>query len=670
MKQFRLNIFMILHFFISVALVCLCFSVHANDLTFKRWQFYHALDALQAKNWENFRQIEVDLQDYPLYYYLRYRYLKSQLKQVHPYKIQAFLRRYSNSYFGELLRQEWLTQLAKTGDWITFTQVYTPQNAISLQCYYVQARLKTSQQIRAALVDAKKLWLVGKSQPKACDPVFEYLYQNGLINDTLLWKRIGLAMKKRRLSLARALAKHLDPADKVWVARWQTMHRKPAPTLARFNEPDLPIVREIILHGIKRLARKQFELANDYWNTFQRRYAFSIQQLGEMQRDLALASVQHDHPQALKWLTAINKHYLNDKVSETRIRHALKKQNWQAVADFIMELPKKEQNTLRWQYWLARALEQTGKYARARKMYKKLAFERDYYGFLAADRISAQYQMQHHPIAFTPAEQVKLMENVSIASAHEFYNLSQLEGGERKWLYNARREWQYVIKHFTPRQQAVAAALASRWGWHEQALMTAAKAGYYDDLDVRFPLPFYTHLADGAKNQNLDLAWVYGIIRQESAFRTEARSGAGALGLMQLMPATGRLVARKIGLKLRNRRAILNINTNIRLGTAYLRQMLNRFDGNHMLATAAYNAGPNRAERWAQENDCLPADIWVELIPFNETRKYVRRVLFYTRVFEDRLGQTPRPLRVALALPEGCLLNDTKPAESYFKLPW
>ncbi|HDN27343.1 MAG TPA: lytic murein transglycosylase, partial [Thioploca sp.] len=145
--------------------------------------------------------------------------------------------------------------------------------------------------------------------------------------------------------------------------------------------------------------------------------------------------------------------------------------------------------------------------------------------------------------------------------------------------------------------------------------------------------------------------------RQESAFRAEARSHAGALGLMQLMPATGRAVARKLGLKLKNRRAILDINTNIRLGTAYLRQMLDRFDGNHMLATAAYNAGPNRAKRWAQKNNCLPADIWVELIPFNETRKYVRRVLFYTRVFEERLGQTPHPLRVALAPPEGCILN-------------
>ena len=669
MKKLYLTQVIMRYSLYSLALLGACNpSVNARDLSQQRWQFERAAEALQANDPEDFQQFSVGLQDYPLYYYLRYQTLQPQLKKVPSHEIKAFLTQYGNSYFGEQLRHDWLTQLIGQGDWRTFLQFYTPQKSTSMQCHHVLARLMTGQQTQAALLDAKKLWLVGKSQPKACDPIFEYLYQNGQINNTLIWERIGLAMKKGQLRLASALTKHLDSTDKAWVTLWQTMHKKPAQTLADFNEPDLPPAREIILHGINRLARTNFELANEYWNTFQRRYAFTAQQIGEMQRDLALASVKHDHPLALKWLTAVHKNYLNETVSETRIKLALKRQNWRAVADFVTELPESQKNTLQWRYWLARALEQTGKYTQAKQIYKELAQERDYYGFLAADRIGAQYKMRHNPIVFTPAEQAQLMKNVSIAGAHEFYQLSQLNN-ERKWLLNARREWQYAIKHLPSGQQAIAAALASRWGWHDRAVMTASKAGYYDDLDVRFPLPFYDHLAAGAMNQNIDLAWVYGIVRQESAFMNEARSHAGAIGLMQLMPATGRLVARKIGLKLRSTREILDVDTNISLGTAYLRQMLDRFNGNHMLATAAYNAGPGRAKRWAEQNGCLPADVWVELIPFNETRNYVRRVLFYTRVFESRIGQRPRPLRVILSPPDSCGLNYSEREDGNPKTP-
>ena len=645
------------HLFLSMTLLCVgIIDAHAGSLSQQRGQFENALEAIRVSDLESFHQLEIGLQDYPLYHYLRYQYLKPRLKQASYSEIRGFLTQYGNTYFGELLRRDWLKQLVLADDWATFVQFYTPQKSVRLQCYYAQARIMTRRDTKAALDDAKKLWLVGKSQPKTCDLAFEYLYQSGLINEALIWKRIGLAMAKGRLKLARNLAQRLDPDETFWVTRWQTVHKKPAQTLADFYEPDSPVVREIIKYGIKRLARKQFELANEYWGTFQRNYAFSVSQIGEMQRDLALISVKHDHPQALKWLSAVNKYYLTPKVSKTRLKLALRKQNWHAVADFITQLPADERTSYKWRYWLARALEQTGKHAQAQRMYQKLANERDYYGFLAADHIKTKYKMRHNPIVFTKAEQAELMRNLSIAGAHEFYQLSRYFDSEQKWILNARREWEYAIKHLSPRQKTVAAALASRWGWHDRAIMTASKAGYYDDLDVRFPLAFYNQLAPAAKSQYLDLAWVYGIVRQESAFMSKVRSRAGALGLMQLMPATGRLVARKLGLKLGKTKDILDVSTNVSLGTAYLRQMLDRFDGNHMLATAAYNAGPGRAKRWANNNACLPSDIWVEMIPFNETRKYVRRVLFYSSVFASRLGKS-RPLKVTLAPYASCGFN-------------
>lgn len=657
------------HLFVGMTFCLTSLGGQADDLSSSERQFDRALGALKSNNVADFLEISADLKDYPLYYYLQYKYLQPRLKRVDSWEIKSFLKQYGDSYFGESLRREWLKKLAKAGNWETFARFYTPQKSANLQCDYVQARLMTGRDTHEALSDAKELWLVGKSQSKKCDPAFEQLYRRGLIDDDLLWERIGLVMKKGRIGLASALAKRLDPADRAWFARWKIMHKKPAQTIAIFEEPDLPIARKILLHGIKRLARKKFEEANDYWKSFQRRYAFSIQQIGEMQRDLALTSVKHKHPKALKWLTAVNKDYLNDKVSKTRFKLALRQQNWQAVADFMTELSEKEQNRLKWRYWLARALEQTGKFAIAQRIYRALAKERDYYGFIAADHIGATHQMQHRSIEYTQAEANHLMRKISIAGAREFYNLSKRPNSKSEWLLNARREWHYATTRLPRNQQAITAALAHRWGWHDRALMTAAKAGYYDDLDVRFPLAFYEPLAAAAESQALDLSWVYGIVRQESAYMSNVRSRAGALGLMQLMPATGRLVAKRIGIKLKRTRDILDINTNVSLGTAFLRQMLDKFDGNYMLATAAYNAGPGRAKRWAAENRCMPADIWVELIPFNETRKYVRRVLFYTRIFESRLGQKPLPIRIALKQDNSCPVNYSQRKEKKPKFP-
>jgi len=626
---------LVYYLFVSIILMCLStLDLRAESITLKRWQFDRALHALKTKDWKKFEHYSATLQDYPLYYYLRYRYLKPRLKQVPLSHIQTFLERYGNTYFGELLRRDELNQLAKKKNWNNFLSFYTPQKSTRLQCYYVYARLKTQQDIQAAIVDAKKLWLVGKPQPfKACNPVFKQLQQKGIIDNTLRWKRIGLAIKNGQLRFAKLLAKRLNPTDRVLVNLWQKMYQKPIKTLAKFKAADSAKVREIILHGIKRLAKKDFKRANRYWEAFQRRYTFSISDIGKMQRDLALASVKHDYSQALKWLSVVHKDYLNEKVSKTRIKLALKKQNWHALVDFLTELPDKERNILRWRYWLARALEKTGKNEQAQQLYEALAKQRDYYGFLAADRIDVSYQILHYPVTFSSYEKTELMKKVSMAAAYEFYRLSQFGGSKGKWIFNAQREWRYITKRLPKHQQAIAAKLASRWGWYDQAITTASKAGYYDDLEIRFPLAFYSYLSTGAKKQSIDLAWVYGIVRQESAFRSQARSHVGARGLMQLMPATARLVARKIGLKLKNSKDISKIDTNIRLGTAYLREMLDRFEGSYMLATAAYNAGPGRAKRWAARNSCVPGDLWVEMIPFNETRNYVRRVLFYTRIF-------------------------------------
>jgi soluble lytic murein transglycosylase len=404
----------------------------------------------------------------------------------------------------------------------------------------------------------------------------------------------------------------------------------------------------MLAQGVQRLAKKNFDTADSYWKILQSGYHFSDTEQGETQRELALGALKQNHPNALQQLAKVSSNYIDEELDQARVKFALVQQDWQTLLDFAtINQSKNIPSSLQLRYWYARALEQLNKAEEARKEYQSLAKERDYYGFLAADRLGVNYDMQHHPVTFTPQEEIEVSHDPSMMSAYEFHEIGMSA--------NARLEWEHAIGKFSIRQRQIASVLASQWKWYDRAIFTAAKAQAYDDLDVRFPTPYRENLEYAANAQGVDLAWVYGIVRQESAFMADARSPAGALGLMQLMPATGRHVANKLGVSIKNNQDILEIETNVSLGTAYLREVLDNFNGNHMLATAAYNAGPGRAKQWAQEYRCVPADVWVEMIPFKETRNYVRLVLFYTNVFEHRLNQPPRPLRVALAPDESCV---------------
>lgn len=622
-------------------------AVKADSIDQQRWQFNQAHAAIKNKNWPLLLQLSAPLKEYPLYYFLRYHYLRPQLSTLPTAELVTFLEQYGNTALTEELRTSFLEHLAAQQDWSTFAKLYQPQTSDTLQCHHLRALLATAGPNTTVLENIKEFWLNGKSLPNACDLPFNALHQSKLMNDELVLERMRLAFIHNNLTLLLSLKSYLTPSQQRWAAHWQNLYQNPLKTLQDFQEPDLPSSRDLIIQGISRLAEKQLDLAHNYWEQFQRRYAFSVEQLGQIQKTLALLSVQQQHPRTLHWLTAVHPEFVDEKLLEIRFKYAITRQHWPALEAFLEQLPPSQADNLGLRYWLARALEHNGKQDLARNLYQTLAQERDYYGFLAADRIKAPYQMRQKSTPLTAADQTQLLKHLSLAAAQEFRQLGlNLE---------AEKEWAYAIQQLSPSQQAQAAVLASRWGWHSQAITTASKAKSYDDLEIRFPLAYQSQITTGAQYQGLDTAWVYGIIRQESIFRDDARSKAGALGLMQLMPATARMMAKKLGFSLKNQ-SIIEASTNISLGTAYLRQMLDKFNGNYMLATAAYNAGPGRSQRWAEQNPCDPPDLWVEKIPFSETRTYVQRVLFYTVIYESRLNLTPRSLRLATPLPSGCPL--------------
>jgi soluble lytic murein transglycosylase len=318
-------------------------------------------------------------------------------------------------------------------------------------------------------------------------------------------------------------------------------------------------------------------------------------------------------------------------IRQWRIRNALFNGDWESALHWFDALSDSEQREDVWRYWRAQALLASGARGDAFTEFASLSNERSYYGFMAADQLQRNYQMNDVRIAYTP-EQLEFIEAVpGIQRARELYHT-----GKR---LEARREWFYATDKLDDAQLRMAALLAHRWGWHDRAILTASKARYWSDLTLRFPLPHRESIFFNAKRYDLDPALIYGVIRQESAFMEDARSPVGALGLMQLMPSTGKQTARSLNIRYRGNQALLKSEQNIQLGSAYLNKLMLRYSGSPVLAAAAYNAGPHRVSRWLPEAGDMDAGLWIEKIPFRETRKYVQRVLAYATIFDWRLEQ-------------------------------
>ena len=493
--------------------------------------FLKARKALDENRLNDYRQLASLLTEYPLHPYLQFQELRSRLKTADPDVISAFIERHEDEPLGWRLRQAWLYALAKQRDWPQFLAAWRDQQPVKLQCYKLQAQIRTGQ--TAGLVEhALKLWMVGKSQEQACDPVFGYLEDNNKITRDLLWQRIRLAMHSGNPGLARYLAKRLPDSDAAWVTLWRAARAKPARTLASPElKKDTPEAREIILYSIRRIARTDAEQAHRKWAQLKPRYRFTPEEIGQLEKNIAMSANWQKIPQAHEWLVAVPESAADASVREWRVRTAVANRDWNAVLQHTSVLLDAASNREEWQYWQAVALEKTGQQEQAENSFAVLATQRDYHGFLAADTLSWPYQMGDKPLEYDEAVLDEFSRQPGLVRAHELFRAAMFR--------DARREWAAATRNFSNDELKLAAVLADRWGWHDRAILTVASAKDYSDLKLRFPLDYASDVKHVANSKQLDPAHVYAVIRQESAFNKDARSPAGAMGLMQLMPKTG-----------------------------------------------------------------------------------------------------------------------------------
>jgi len=599
----------------------------------QRQLFHEASLALERSQISKFKRLLEKLDDYPAKPYLEYDAFRRSVSQAKPRQVDQFLQQYAEFPFAYHARGKWLNVLARRGDWKNYLKYFDDRENTRLKCLAFRARLNLDQ-LEGLNDEIAKVWSRGYSQPSQCDPAFAYFLQSYDQAEQAIWLRIEKAFKARRPNLARYLGKKLDQQARATVDTWYRAHRRPERALKKLAEAqDDAHNRAIIVHAIDRLARKDSLKALEQWNLIRDDFAFTQDQKDQSQRRIALSAAIQHKAEARALLSNLEPSIMNDQAHLWLARIQLRGRDWPGLMNTINQMPTHLHQENEWQYWLSRSMEAKGQLIGSLGLLEQISGKSSYYGFLAADKLKRDYHIEQENAASVEIDEDSFLSaNPHMLRARELFYLDRL--------VDAKREWFQALRHLDQDQIKQAATLASKWQWHDSAIRTVAKTPHRKDYSLRFPMPYKQQVLQHAQDRELDPSLIYGVMRRESLFDPLARSSVGALGLMQLMPSTARRVARSLGMKRPRKSDILHVENNIRFGTHYLKTVMNRFDNNVALAAAAYNAGPGNVKRWLPKNSVMPADLWVETVPFKETRNYVQAVLAYSTVFDKSLGKT------------------------------
>jgi soluble lytic murein transglycosylase len=542
-------------------------------------------------------------------------------------RIADFLARHPGSRMAEMLRADWLKSLGVREAWPAYLAEYPRlvRPDAAHQCYAYRAEWALGD--RSHQREAVALWFTGRDMPSACSPLFMQLTEAGLIREEDVWRRLRLALEAGNPNVARAVANALPEAQRPAAALLDQASRDPARLLGGSRlDPGQRGDREIALYALDQLARRDTGQAGQA--LLRRAAQFSPEELGRAWAHLATWAARRHEPQALAWFQRAAAS--NDFQREWWARAALRAGDWQAVQRAIDGMGEATREQPVWRYWRARALQASGRRVAANPLFLALSREHHYYGQLAQEELG--------PVVQAPAINIK-MGGDDIAAIARHPGIVRAQALYQLGLRNdASQEWNWVVQTFTDPQLLAAAELARRMEWYDRAINTAERTRELHDFELRFLAP-YRELAQQAARENaLDEAWIFGLMRQESRFINVARSGAGASGLMQIMPATARWIARRLGIKRFNPKDMRDPAKNIQFGAFYLKHVQTSLDDSPVLATAAYNAGPGRAQRWRDPGP-MEAAVYIESIPFTETRDYVKKVMSNAMYYAARFGQ-------------------------------
>ncbi|MBL8515115.1 MAG: lytic transglycosylase domain-containing protein [Betaproteobacteria bacterium] len=587
------------------------------------------LKALAAHR-DAWRKADHVLAAYPEYWYLAAALQPAQSNALNEADaIQRFLARHADSPLADALRREWLKALCRQSKWETFLAEVPRVNSDDAEiiCHHLRARVE--RQDRAAVSEARALWNTATPLPEACYELFGDARATFGIGATEQWQRVRKLLEENQMADARRSAALIEGVPAFFERQTASIGIRPGTWLQKESlNPKSRASIELFLFAITRMARSD---AADAAMLLERHG----KGLPEAERREAFAriglhgAVQHDE-RALDWFKRAEPMALNSTQSAWKVRAALRQADWTAVKSTIAAMDSRDRRDPAWRYWLARAESALGNAPAAGELRAALARETGFYGLLAAEESGIAVE----PIwkSWKPNTQdiANFAARPGIARALALYRLDMRNEG--------LREWQAATREFDDQTLLTAAEVARTHNVPDRAISVANRTLALHDFTQRYPMPHREALAPQAKNWGLDEAWVYGLIRQESRFMADAKSRVGAAGLMQLMPATARWAATRVGIAPQMAKNLTDVPVNLALGTFYLKHVLDDL-GHPVLATAAYNAGPGRARRW-RADAALEGAIYAETIPFNETRDYVKNVMANTWYYARQNGNT------------------------------
>lgn len=614
-----------------------CGAVERVDLARQREQFPLVWEAAKRDPTGTWIKLAAGLESYPLYPYLGLASLQRRMPQLQRADVDEFLKAWPDSLPAKTLREAFLSELARRGDWKNFSELFdAATHSRELRCDAMQAQIASNSKLSPQTVkelqrDVEAVWLTPSALPPACDVTTRWARDNGYLNSTLVWQRIELlASKPANAAAISALAAFFPDSDRAVAEHVAAALRDPSAALAQAAAwPDTAHSRDAVVLAVERLAKRDADDAQSRWTRLSTQFHFDTNQRGRALRAIALYHASSYSADAAARLGALPNELNDDATREWSVRTALAAGDFKATLAALKLMPESQRSEPRWRYLAARMLSKLGHNTNAEKQFSTLAREPNFFGFLAADQINTAYTICAEEVTVDNAAEESLRRDPNLARAFEFFALARLS--------EARREWDYAQTKLTPAQRRIAIALASREGWLDRAVYALNQGDDVHLYSLRFPLGKREAVVRAAHDGGVDPAWAYAIIRAESAWTADAKSGANAYGLMQLLPGTAARVAREQKLSFGGAANLFDADLNIQLGTRYLGQMAARYDGSPWLASAAYNAGPEPVSRWVNARDSLDPDLFIETIPYKETREYVSRVLAFSVIYDWRL---------------------------------
>lgn len=630
---------MILRWLSLLALVPVCVPAADDPFTEQRLLFRQAYDLAEIGSGEPRPDSEA-LRTYPLYPYLQAARIRRALASAGDLPAAAderavtFITYYDREPVGRDLRFIWLANLAERRQWQMFLTHYRDERADStLRCHSFTARIELA---RTEGLDSEiaRQWLTPKSL-LACERAFEWLRAQGGLTPALIEQRVQLALRANNPAFARQIAASLEAPRAAPLLQWAALLERPQNAIdALLNDPQHAVDPEALLAGWTRLARSNRDAALDRYEKLVRTRKLTAEQASRYALALALPLAWDRRPEAVSYFKRVQPDDLDDNALEWQARAAMWQEDWSLVERSIAAMSDEFRKTARWRYWAARAAEHARDPKLARQLYESVLTDDNYYSAMAAARLGEPVVPHPEKLVLDEIQLAQVSQLPAMVRARELVALSM------RPLANA--EWQYGYEALSEAARKQAVHLAARWGWHDQAIAAAAQQRIFNDYALLYPTPYDKEVAAASRLTNLESELIYSVMRQESLYRADAVSSAGAVGLLQLLPETARRTAQRWKRPRPTAADLTKPAVNVPLGAGQLRILMDRFGQQISVALAGYNAGPNAAARWLP-GEAVESDIWIENIPYNETRTYVQRILWHSVVFNWlRTGEPQR----------------------------